>query len=635
MKNNKWGFVKVAAAVPNVHLAHCAANQKEIEALYLQAEAEDVQVVCFPELSLTGYSCADLFQHQQLLRASEEALAELVKITCGKETVLIVGAPLWMSEQGKMYDCAYVLYGGRVVGVVPKRVVSNRAGKHEQRWFTSGVEASQKRVLLALQGDETVPFGRLLFKTRDFTFAVEIGEDVEGGVTNASVLAQHGAEVVFNLAAACDVLGAVDYRQQLVRSLTVRTHTGYVYASAGWGESVTDGVYSGDALICDCGDIVATSERFAMEGQLVCGEIHVEALRAECLRTVSEHVEVVKADVELVHVNNNPNVSDALVRTIDCMPFVPAVCKRETVCEEVFQIQTTALARRWMHTHSETLVLGVSGGLDSTLALLVSVLACDKLGKDRKNVVGVTMPGFGTTGRTYNNALTLMRELGVTVREISIKQAALQHFEDIGHDVNVHDITYENTQARERTQILMDVANQMKGLVVGTGDLSELALGWATYNGDHMSMYGVNADIPKTLVRTLVHHAAGKFTDNIATALLDIVSTPVSPELLPANQDGNIAQVTEDIVGPYELHDFFLYYFVRFGFSKQKIAYLAQQAFRTVYSADVIDKWLTTFMRRFFMQQFKRSCLPDGPKVGTVGLSPRGAWQMASDVDVW
>ena len=631
MNTNAWGFVRVAVAVPNVHLANCNANQEEISSLYLQAVEKNAQVVCFPELSITGYSCADLFLNHQLITAANKVLMDLVETTRGKETVLIVGAPLWLPELGVLYDCAYVIYDGKVMGVVPKYVLSNTHGKHEKRWFTSGVNNGA----VSVNGEYNVPFGRLLFKMRDFTFAVEIGEDASAVVPQSSQAALNGAEVIFNLAAIPDILGATDNRQQFVRTHSLQASCAYAYASAGWGESTTDAVFAGEAFICDRGDMLATSQRFSMSSQMMCADVHVDVLRSERLRSEAFHTSNYTSEFTTVIIDNNPLIEDTLLRHVDPLPFVPAEHKRNQTCEEVFQIQTSALAHRWTHTRTATLVIGVSGGLDSTLALLVAALACDKLERDRKNIIAVTMPGFGTTGRTYNNALSLMRELGVTTREISIKRAALQHFEDIGHDVNVHDITYENTQARERTQILMDVANQTNGLVVGTGDLSELALGWATYNGDHMSMYGVNADIPKTLVRTLVQYAAGKFAKNIETVLLDIVSTPVSPELLPANNDGNIAQITEDIVGPYELHDFFLYYFVRFGFSKQKIFYLAQHAFAGVYSSEIIDKWLSTFLRRFFIQQFKRSCLPDGPKVGTVGLSPRGAWQMSSDVQVW
>lgn len=634
MTTNLWGFARVAAAVPNVHLADCMANKQEIEMLYLQAEEKHVQVVCFPELSITGYTCADLFHNQQLMDGAYRAIEGLMEVTRHREAVLIVGAPLYLPKQGGLYDCAYVIHRGEIKGVVPKYALKNNQGKHEKRWFTSGGELQKKWVSLPIGNGCVVPCGSLLFKTRDFTFAVEIGEDLELAVPRSTYAAAEGAEVIFNLAAVPEVLGAVEYREKLINSQALRTKSAYVYASAGWGESTTDAVFAGDALICDRGEVLATSQRFDMEGQLVCSEVHLDELRAERLKNDALGL-AEKMQFEELVVNNNPIVEKRLIRRIKQLPFVPEMEKGRRVCEEVFQIQTNALARRWMHTKAATLVIGVSGGLDSTLALLVAVLTADKVGKSRKDVVAITMPGFGTTGRTYRNALALMKELGVTVREISIKKAALQHFEDIGHNADVHDVTYENTQARERTQILMDVANQTNGLVIGTGDLSELALGWATYNGDHMSMYGVNADIPKTLVRTLTQYAAEKFTQNIADVLLDVVSTPVSPELLPANEDGNIAQVTEDIVGPYELHDFFLYYFVRFGFAKQKIRYLAQMAFHGVYATDVIDKWLATFMRRFFVQQFKRSCLPDGPKVGTVGLSPRGAWLMPSDAQAW
>lgn len=635
MNTELWGFARVAVAVPHVHLANCAANEKEIADLYLQAEEAHAQIVCFPELSITGYTCADLFLNQQLIVASNKALNKLVALTRNHAAILIVGAPYLLPEKGQLYDCAYVIHDGRIEGIVPKHALANTRGKQEMRWFTSGLLRPTDEVTIPLDDEYSVPFGDILFSTRDFTFAIELGEDADQIIPRSATAVSHGADIVFNMAAMPDVLGATEHRQLFVCEHSHRMNCAYIYASSGWGESTTDAVFSGEAHICDRGELIASSQRFSIEGQLICQDIHIDALRAERLQQRNNCNCSLNSKYDHVCICNKPHADATLLRYIDPLPFVPAEEKRSKVCEEVFQLQTTALAHRWTHTKTSTLVIGVSGGLDSTLALLVAALACDKLGRDRKNIVAITMPGFGTTGRTYNNALTLMKELGVTMREISIKASALQHFEDIGHDATVYDVTYENTQARERTQILMDVANQTNGLVVGTGDLSELALGWATYNGDHMSMYGVNADIPKTLVRTLVQYAAGKFTQNIATALIDIISTPVSPELLPANQDGNIAQVTEDIVGPYELHDFFLYYFVRMGFSQVKIQYLAERAFHNIYTPTVIDKWLTTFMRRFFTQQFKRSCLPDGPKVGTVGLSPRGAWSMPSDAQLW
>ncbi len=635
MNTDLWGFARVAAAVPHVHLADCAANEKEIAHLYLQAEAAHAQIVCFPELSVTGYTCADLFLNQQLIAASYKAIEGLVTLTHERAAILVVGAPLYLPEKGQLYDCAYVIHDGHIKGIVPKHALANTRGKQESRWFTSGCYHQADKVMVPIQEGCVVPFGDIVFSTRDFTFAICAGEDADQIIPRSAVAVHCGAEIILNIAAMPEVLGAREHRLSKNCEHSHRLQCAYVYASAGWGESTTDAVYAGDAHICDRGELIASSQAFLMEGQLICQDIHIEALRAKRLQ--QHHISSPGMDgaYKQVYINNQPHTDGTLLRKINPLPFVPASDKQQQLCEEVFQLQATALAHRWSHTKASTLVIGVSGGLDSTLALLVAALACDKLGRERTDIIAITMPGFGTTGRTYQNALTLMKELGVSMREISIKAAALQHFADIGHDVSVHDVTYENTQARERTQILMDVANQTNGLVVGTGDLSELALGWATYNGDHMSMYGVNADIPKTLVRTLVQYAASKFSQAISTALLDIVTTPVSPELLPADHAGNIAQVTEDIVGPYELHDFFLYYFVNMGFSKAKIQHLAQWAFHNTYPAEVIDKWLTTFMRRFFTQQFKRSCLPDGPRVGTVGLSPRGAWSMPSDAHLW
>ena len=473
----------------------------------------------------------------------------------------------------------------------------------------------------------------MLFATGNTTFGVEICEDLWSTIPPSSFLSLEGAEIVFNMSADNDCVGKHSYLRNLVKQQSARCIAGYVFSSCGFGESTTDVVFAGTSIICDNGSIIAEGERFAMDRRMTVGEIDVESIRND------RRVNTTFAESRGLHsrqavtIDALPQTPSALnlTRTVNPLPFVPSGSKLDSCCEEIFAIQSTGLAQRFAHTHAETAVIGISGGLDSTLALLVAVNTFDKLHKDRKNIIGVTMPGFGTTDRTYTNALCLMESLGVTIREISIKDSCIQHFKDICHDINVHDVTYENSQARERTQLLMDIANQRNGMVIGTGDLSELALGWATYNGDHMSMYGVNASVPKTLVKHLVAWIANRLDDEKAkTTLLDIVDTPISPELIPADKNGNIKQKTEDIVGPYELHDFFLYNLLRHGFSPKKIFALAQIAFDGEFDNATIKKWLTTFCRRFFNQQFKRSCLPDGPKIG-LSLSPRGDWRMPSD----
>lgn len=541
--------------------------------------------------------------------------------------------------EGHLLNAAVVIQKGRVLGVVPKTYLPNYKEFYEMRWFVSASDVPAQTIRLCGQ---VAPLGtNLLFETSDTTFGIEICEDVWAAVPPSSSLALQGAEIIFNLSADNESIGKHAYLRSLLSQQSARCLAGYVFSSCGFGESTTDVVFAGNGLIYENGTLLAASERFSLEEQLVVSEIDVEFLRTErrvnttfaaCRRRVAPEV-AVRVSTELV---NSRELN--LTRTYDPHPFVPQGPTLDERCEEIFSIQVAGLAQRLTHTKAKSAVVGISGGLDSTLALLVCVKTYDKLGWPRKGIVGVTMPGFGTTDRTYTNAVDLMTSLGVTVREISIRKACLQHFEDIGHDAAVHDVVYENSQARERTQILMDIANQTGGLVIGTGDLSELALGWATYNGDHMSMYGVNASVPKTLVKHLVKWVAENGMDETSRrTLLDIVDTPISPELIPADENGNISQITEDLVGPYELHDFFLYHFLRGGFRPSKIFYLAARTFKGVYDEDTIKKWLHTFLRRFFNQQFKRSCLPDGPKVGSVSLSPRGDWRMPSDAssDAW
>jgi NAD+ synthase (glutamine-hydrolysing) len=531
--------------------------------------------------------------------------------------------------QSHLFNTAVVLQGGRILGVVPKTHLPNNNEFYEKRWFASGELADSQTISIS---GEQVPFGTdILFTDGQFSFGIEICEDLWVPVPPSSQQSLHGAEVIFNLSATNELIGKHQYLRQLIEQQSARCNAGYIYASAGAGESTTDVVYAGNGLIAENGKIIAASERFSFEPQLIVTDIDIERLQADRLRNTNYANDKSARTYRIIQLEDAHFTHFELKRTVDKHPFVPPITNRDESCHEIFSIQIGGLAKRWQHTHAETLVIGISGGLDSTLALLVSVKTADKLGLDRKQIIGITMPGFGTTDRTYTNAINLIKSLGITLLEISIKEACLLHFKDIDQDPELRDVVYENTQARERTQILMDIANKHRGLVIGTGDLSEMALGWSTYNGDHMSMYAVNSGVPKTLVRYLVDWAAHQLDPASEEILRDILDTPVSPELLPADENGDIAQKTEDIVGPYELHDFFLYYMVRFGFSPAKILFLAKNAFTGIYKDDIIEKWLKTFIRRFFAQQFKRSCIPDGPKVGSINLSPRGDWRMPSD----
>ena len=631
-----YGFVKTAAAVPGLKVADCAYNAGEIKMMLTEAARRGVSAAVFPELCLTGYSCGDLFLQPQLIRAAEHALALLLQETRTLDTVGIVGLPV--AAGSALLNAAAVFYKGEILGVVPKTYLPNYKEFYEKRWFTSAYDWQGGEVELCGQ---TVPAGTdLLFTAAGMTFGVEICEDLWAPIPPSCDLALRGADVIFNLSATNELTGKHAYLRSLLAQQSARCLCGYVYASAGFGESTTDVVFGGNALIYENGNLLSASQRFSLEPQMAVSEIDVERLRADRRVNTTFAADAAYAAGEpYLVIESGMKTPDAvqLTRDISPTPFVPFGVQLAENCEEILSVQTVGLAKRLAHTGAKTAVLGVSGGLDSTLALLVCAKTFDLLKLPRKNIVGVTMPGFGTTGRTYKNALALMKALGVTVREISIKDACVQHFKDIGHACTCHDVTYENAQARERTQILMDVANQTGGLVVGTGDLSELALGWATYNGDHMSMYAVNAGVPKTLVKYLVKYAAEAVDEKTRKILLDIADTPISPELLPADKDGKIAQKTEELVGPYELHDFFLFYFLRCGFGPAKIYFLAKQAFGDKYAGLELRKWLVNFFRRFFSQQFKRSCLPDGPKVGAVALSPRGDWRMPSDASaaVW
>ena len=621
------GFVKIAAATPDLRVADCAYNASEIIKQAKQAAEKGAHLIVFPELCLTGYTCGDLFLQQALLSGALSALETVCRETAGLNAAVVVGLPF--VHQGKLYNVAAVLCGGRVEGVVPKQFIPNYSEFYEQRHFTSGAGVPFQTVRLA--GQDTLFAGGepLVFqceKMPDFTFGVEICEDLWVANPPSTRLAQAGATVIVNLSASDEIIGKASYRRDLVRQQSARLLCAYLYADAGFGESTQDLVFAGHDLIAENGALLAESRLFARG--VIYADIDVQRLVHERRRM---NTFVTEQDPMVAALSIQPGTDDLADRKFPRTPFVPAnKALRDERCEEIITLQATGLATRLRHTHAKTAVVGLSGGLDSTLALIVLVHAFDMLGLDRKGILAVTMPCFGTTARTRGNAEKLADAYGVTLQTVDIKAAVDQHFSDIGQSKDDLSVTFENGQARMRTLVLMNLANKTGGMVVGTGDLSELALGWATYNGDHMSMYGVNASIPKTLVRYLVAYEADRTLGELSDVLCDVLNTPVSPELLPP-KDGEISQKTEDLVGPYELHDFFLYYMLRFGYPPRKIYRIARKTFAGAYDDATIKKWLTTFIRRFFTQQFKRSCLPDGPKVGTVTLSPRGDWRMPSD----
>ena len=633
-----YGFIKVASAIPSVKVGDVKYNTAQIENLIAQAEGQGVEVIVFPELSVTGYSCQDLFRQDILLDSAETAVMVLLDFTRKLNIITIVGVPIVAGDI--LLNCAVVIQQGEILGIVPKTYLPNYNEFYERRWFASSSDLCHDEIRFA--GHKLLmPLKSTIFTTsQGVRFGVEICEDVWAPIPPSNNLTLAGADIIFNMSASDELIGKHDYLKTLLSQQSARTMCGYVYSSCGFGESTQDVVYGGNAIIYENGKLLAEGDRFSLSDQIVTTQIDVDRLRAErrnntTFVTAQHHAMSAEHVVDCHGIDVKYDFK--LEREVDPHPFIPHTNDMKKSCEEIFNIQVMGLAKRIVHTNSKTVVIGISGGLDSTLALLVCVRTFDKLKLDRHGIVGVTMPGFGTTDRTYNNAISLMKRLGITIREVGIAKSVTQHFEDIGHDISVHDVTYENGQARERTQILMDLSNQLGGMVIGTGDLSELALGWATYNGDHMSMYGVNSSIPKTLIKYLVRYVADTMEGTTSAILNDIIDTPISPELIPADADGNIKQKTEDLVGPYELHDFYLYYFLRFGFRPRKIFMLAQSAFDGTYNDEVIKKWLTTFCRRFFAQQFKRSCLPDGPKVGSVSLSPRGDWRMPSDASstIW
>lgn len=633
----KDGFVKVAAATPIVKVADTISNGNRIRELIDKAEDKKVRLIVFPELSVTGYTCGDLFFQNALIKRAEDEIKVIAEHTKGKEVIAVLGLPY--SYNGKLYNTAAVIKGGKVIGLVPKRNIPNYGEFYELRYFTPG---PKEPILVDFNGDKVYFGSNILFRCsnmKEFTFAIEICEEL--WVPNSPSI-EHcgaGAMIVANLSASDETVGKSDYRRDLVRTQSSKQVCGYIYANAGEGESTTDMVFVGNNLISENGTIL--EEAAPYDKGIVISEIDLSMLSNE-RRKKSTYASFGTGSYIIsefgISMDEDELPETSLTRVINPSPFVPCdKLVRDKRCQDIINIQAQGLKTRISHIGIKNVIIGVSGGLDSTLALLVAHKAFDLLKLDKSGIIGVTMPCFGTTDRTYNNSISLAKCLGITFKEIPIKEAVELHFKDIGHDIDNHDITYENSQARERTQVLMDLANMYNGIVIGTGDLSELALGWATYNGDHMSMYGVNSSVPKTLVRHLVAYFANETKDSeLQRVLNDILDTPVSPELLPP-KDGRIAQVTEDIVGPYELHDFFLYNIVRYGFRPTKVYRLAKIAFAHKYNGEIILKWLNTFYRRFFTQQFKRSSLPDGPKVGSVGLSPRSDWRMPSDASstIW
>lgn len=626
----KHGFVKVAAATPKIQVAGCKYNADRIIELIDAAEKDQVKVIVFPELCLTGYTCGDLFLQDVLLNSAKEQLMRICNYTAGKDVLLTLGLPIL--KEGKLFNTAAVIQNGELLGLVPKKNIPNYSEFYEARHFQPGNEVPVDITI----NNKKVPFGtNILFRCANYPnliLGAEICEDLWVTIPPSARHVMAGATVIMNLSASDELTGKDNYRYELIKSESARLICGYIYADAGEGESTTDVVFAGHNLIAENGAVIKQSKRF--QNEMIISEIDIQKLLNERRRMStfpsSSYQDYVFVDYTYAFHEELPET--VLTRSFDKGPFVPSgKADRDKRCDEIIHIQAMGLKKRLEHTGCKCAVLGISGGLDSTLALLVTCKAFDLLKLDRKGIITVTMPCFGTTDRTYQNALMLAKELGTTLKEIPINKAVLQHFSDIGHDPSQHDLTYENSQARERTQVLMDVSGKHNGFVVGTGDMSELALGWATYNGDHMSMYGVNASVPKTLVRYLVSYfAETSDKEELSKVLFDILDTPVSPELLPPTE-GEISQKTEDIVGPYELHDFFLYYIMRFGFTPTKVFRLACLAFKNDYENEVILKWLKIFYRRFFSQQFKRSCLPDGPKVGSVAVSPRGDLRMPSD----
>lgn len=629
-----YGFVRVAVATPSLKVADVRYNSNIIINMIKKSKSQDAQIILFPELSVTGYTCGDLFLHSILLKGAEDALENIMNETKDLDIVSIIGMPINLNSG--LYNCAVVTFNGKILGIVPKTHIPNYSEFYEKRWFSSSKQNFCEEVILC---NQKVPFGtKLIFnseKNRELRFAIEICEDLWVPTPPSNNHSMYGANIIFNLSASNELIGKHEYRKDLIKIQSSRCICAYIYASSSIDESSTDLVFGGYSCVYEYGTCLSESTRFISEDEIIFSDIDLFKLESERRRVNSFFTIEESNGYRNISFNLKVKDTKSLLRYIDPHPFVPSnQGERDKRCEEIFNIQISALSKRYKKTGFKKAVIGISGGLDSTLAFLVIVKTFDKLNIDRKNIIAITMPGFGTTGATYNNSVDLIKSSGATLRKIDIKEVCLKHFDDIGHEPKNLDVTYENVQARERTQILMDIANKEEALVIGTGDLSELALGWCTYNGDHMSMYGVNSSIPKTLVRYLVKWVSDK-TENekIAKTLEAIIDTPITPELLPPSIDGKIAQKTEDIIGPYELHDFFIYHMLRYGEGSEKILYLASIAFDNIYNREYIIKYLEVFYKRFFSQQFKRSCMPDGPKVGTISLSPRGDWRMPSDAE--
>ena len=630
------GFVRVGAVVPKLKIGDTEFNCNEIIKQIEIANNNNIQIAVFPELCVTGYTCQDLFEQDILLEYAEKALNKIMNYTNNLDIICIIGMPI--KAENQLFNTAVVIQKGRILGIVPKTFIPNYSEFYEKRWFASSKNTTKKEIEILGQ---KVPFGiDLLFKDKannEICFGIEICEDVWAVEPPSNKLALLGANIIFNLSASNEVIGKKEYRRELVKMQSAKTISGYVYCSSGVNESTSDVVFSGDSMIFENGSCLANNARFDFESNMIFTEIDTKRLSNDRRKNTSFMGNPVHLEYREIEINIPDNIEN-LTREYSKTPFVPEDKKKiSEICEEILNIQSYGLAKRLLHTNINKTVIGISGGLDSTLAFLVIIKAYEILNLPKENIIAITMPGFGTTSRTHNNSMKLINEYGATFREINITKSSLQHFEDIGHDKNIKDVTYENAQARERTKILMDIANKENGLVIGTGDLSELALGWCTYNGDHMSMYAVNASIPKTLVKYIIKWVAENSKQECKNIINDILDTPISPELLPPDEKGNIEQKTEEKVGPYILHDFFLYHFLRYGAEPKKIYILACKTFKQDFKEEEIKHWLQVFIKRFFTQQFKRNCIPDGPKVGTVSLSPRGDLRMPSDAsyNIW
>ena len=632
----KQGFVRVGAIVPKLKVADVEFNCNEIIKQIESASNNKIQIAVFPELCVTGYTCQDLFEQDTLLEYAEKVLNKILDYTNKLDIICIIGMPI--KSENQLFNTAVVIQKGKILGIVPKTFIPNYGEFYEKRWFASSKNANKKEIEILGQ---RIPFGTdLLFKDKEnneICFGIEICEDIWAVEPPSNKLALLGANIIFNLSASNEVIGKKEYRRELVKMQSAKTISGYVYCSSGVNESTSDVVFSGGSMIFENGSCLANNERFDFESNMIFTEIDTKRLSNDRRKNTSFMGNPVDLEYREIEINIPDNIEN-LTREYSKTPFVPEDKKKiSEICEEILNIQSYGLAKRLLHTNINKTVIGISGGLDSTLAFLVIIKAYEILNIPKENIIAITMPGFGTTSRTHNNSMKLINEYGATFREINITKSSLQHFEDIGHDKNIKDVTYENAQARERTKILMDIANKENGLVVGTGDLSELALGWCTYNGDHMSMYAVNTSIPKTLVKYIIKWVAENSKEECKNIINDILDTPISPELLPPDEKGNIEQKTEEQVGPYILHDFFLYHFLRYGAEPKKIYILACKTFKQDFKEEEIKHWLQVFIKRFFTQQFKRNCMPDGPKVGTVSLSPRGDLRMPSDAsyNIW